>query len=634
MDQAIHAVCAREELGVRRVPDEHAGGTSRLKYASAGADTLRKAQVPRRDWSAISWVALLHREDDMATPAPKTEAQPSAWFSKLVVRGFLLLPVAFALLVCCGAGDPISPLQRETRLGTVLGIDNSGTSGTYAWLGIPYAKPPLGALRWMPPVAAAAWSGVRPAQHFGASSAQVGSLFGPAQDNVYGLAVRDSFDKPVGSEDSLTLNIWRPATAATKLPVIVYIHGGSNISGYTADPGFNGETLAAKARAVVVTVNYRLGLLGWLNLAQLKTGDALADSGNFGTLDQIRALKFVNRNIGAFGGDPGNVTVMGESAGAANVWALLVSPLTKGLMHKAMPMSGGIVTSTPAETREYANAVLTALVIADGKAADAASAQAYVATQSDSQIAAYLRAKSTADLLKVSLALRGAGNPPFKYVNQDGTVIPSDPFAAIAAGDYRHVPVLEGNTAEEGKLFVPLKVNTYERFTMQYTFDPDAAPTLVEGDLLDAKYLPVDAPTTGWNAVTAGVTASMFITGNDKSLNAVAQQQPTKVWYYRLDWNQEPAPFNTVFGAQHAMDLPFAFGNFGLSTFSFAFSRANRPGREALSEAMIASIAAFAKTGNPNNAALGTTWKNWPATLVFDASASEARISCIWATSK
>jgi hypothetical protein len=105
-----------------------------------------------------------------------------ACFGKLVVGGCLLLPVALALLVGCGAGKSVSPVQRDTRLGTVLGIDNSGTSGTYAWLGIPYARPPVGALRWMPPVEPVAWSGIRSAQHFGASSAQVGSLFGPAQD--------------------------------------------------------------------------------------------------------------------------------------------------------------------------------------------------------------------------------------------------------------------------------------------------------------------------------------------------------------------------------------------------------------------------------------------------------------------
>ena len=541
----------------------------------------------------------------------------------------LLLSMMLTFLIGCSSSDSTPPVsvQRDTSLGTVMGIDNSDASGTYSWLGIPYAKPPVGALRWMPPVDADAWSGVRPAQQFGASCAQVGSLFGPAQDNIYGLSVRDSFNKPVGSEDCLTLNIWRPSTTDTKLPVIVYIHGGSNISGYSADPVFNGAMLAAKAQVVVVTINYRLGLLGWLNLAQLKTGEALADSGNFATLDQVQALKFINANIAAFGGDPGNVTVMGESAGAANTWAMLVSPLTDGLMHKAIAMSGGLISSSQAVTQEYANGLLISLVIADGKAADTASAQVYLATQSASQIATYLRAKSSDDLLKMSLALRAPGNAQFKYIIEDGTVIPTSPTAAILAGNYRHVPVLQGNTAEEGKLFVALKPNTYDRFTMEYNFDPDAAPTLVEGDFLLTQYLPVDTPGTGWNAVTATVTGWMFISGNSETMNRLAQMQPTQVWYYRFAWNQQPTPFNTVYGASHAMDLPFVFGNFGKNSFSYGFSQANKPGREALSNAVIASIAAFMKTGNPNNAALGANWNNWPATLVFDASASQVRIS-------
>jgi para-nitrobenzyl esterase len=538
----------------------------------------------------------------------------------------VLLLAALTQLAACGVGSSISPLQRDTRQGPVMGIDTSGATGAYAWLGIPYAKPPVGALRWMPPVEAAAWSGVRLAQQFGASCAQVGSLFGPAQDNVYGLAVRDSFNKPVGSEDCLTLNIWRPATTDPKLPVIFYIHGGSNISGYTADPLFNGAALAVKAQVVVVTINYRLGLLGWLDLAQLKTGEALADSGNFATLDQIQALKFVNANIAAFGGDPGNVTVMGESAGAANTWAMLISPLTEGLMHKAIAMSGGLTTSAHADTQKYANGLLTALVIGDGKAADPASAQVYLAGQSASQIAAYLRAKSSDELLNVSLTIRSSGNAPFRYIIQDGKVIPTDPTAAILAGSYRQVPLLQGNTAEEGKLFLPLKPNTYDRFTMEYNFDPDAAPTLVEGDLLNPPFLPVDTPATGWNAAAASKTAGMFLSVNTTSMNTLAQKQPTQLWYYRFDWNQQPPPFNTVYGAAHAMDLPFVFGNFGRNSFTFAYSQANKPGREALSNAMIASIAAFVKTGNPNNPALGAQWDPWPATLVFDASASQVRI--------
>ena len=548
----------------------------------------------------------------------------------------LLLVAALTQLTACGgsssnsssssSGDPASPLQRDTRNGTVVGVSSAGT---YAWLGIPYAKPPVGALRWMPPVDADSWFGVRPMQQFGASCAQGGRFFSPAPNNApYGLAVRDGFNNPVGSEDCLTLNIWRPATTDTKLPVIVFIHGGSNISGYSADPVYNGEALAKKAQAVVVTINYRLGLLGWLDLPQLKTGDARADSGNFATLDQVQALKFVNANINAFGGDAGNVTVMGQSAGAVNVWAMLLSPLTDGLMHKAISMSGGISTATSAVAQTYANGLLAALVIADGLAPDAAAAQRYIATQTSSQIAAYLRGKKSDDILRVSLANPALGNAP--AVISDGTVIPAAPAAAIAAGNYRHVPVLSGNTAEEGKLFgaavAAYKPNDYDRFTMQYNFNPDAAPSLVESDLLNAPFLPVDKPALGWNAVSASLTSAIFLSANTASMNALALKQPTQLWYYRFDWNQEPAPFNTVYGAAHAIDIPFAFGNFGQNIFSFAYSKANQPGREALSNAMMASVAAFVKTGNPNNAALATNWANWPATLVFDASASQTRI--------
>lgn len=532
-------------------------------------------------------------------------------------------------LAACGGGGSSPDLQRTTRAGAVLGTDNTASSATYAWLGVPYAKPPVGALRWMPPVDPEAWTGVRPAQQFGASCVQGGRFFSPAPNNApYSLAVREGFGKPVGSEDCLTLNIWRPANDEAKRPVIVFIHGGSNISGYTADPVYNGETLARKANAVVVTLNYRLGLFGWLDLPQLKTGDARADSGNFATLDQVQALKFINQNIEAFGGDPGNVTVMGQSAGAVNVWAMVLTPGAEGLMHKAVSMSGGISTAPPATAQTYARGLLQAMVIADGKATDAATAQAFLATQSAAQVAAYVRGKSADDIIKVSLANPALGNAP--AVIADGTVIPASPAAAIAAGNYRRVPMLAGNTQEEGKLFGGLvgayKPNDFDRFTLQYNFNPDAAPTLTEADLLNPAVLPVDKPTSGWNAVAAGLSNAVFITPGTASMNALAAKQPSQTWYYRFDWNQEPAPFNTVYGSVHAMDVPFVFGNFGRNIFSFAYSTANKPGREALSDAMIGTVAAFARTGNPNNAALGTSWPNWPATMVFDASLTQTRI--------
>lgn len=528
---------------------------------------------------------------------------------------------------CAHAGA--SAVEVRTRLGTLAGLDASQATGTYAWLGVPYAQAPVGSLRWMPPVAPAAWKGARTAQKFGASCAQAGRFYSPApNDAPFGLAVRDSIGKPVGSEDCLTLNIWRPANTRTRLPVIVFIHGGSNISGYTADPIYDGAALAKKVDAVVVSINYRLGLFGWLDLQQLKTGDARGDSGNFATLDQVRALEFIRDNIGAFGGDAVNVTVMGQSAGAVNTWALLVMPSTSGLFHKAAPLSGGLLFATPTASREYANALLNAIVVADGKASDATTAQAWIAKQTDVQIAAYLRGKSAEDLLKVVIAKPQLGIVP--GVIADGTVVPADPLAAITAGNYRQVPILAGNTRDEGKLFGSMvgayKPNEYDRFTLQFTFKPDAQPTLTEADLLNAAFLPIDKQPGGWNAAAA-MGSGMFLTQAKRALDAVSAKQPKQVWYYRYDWDREPTPFDTVYGAAHALDVPFIFGNFGPSVFSFAWSKANAAGREELSDQMMRSIGAFARSGDPNDPSLSVSWPNWPATLVFDASDTQAQIS-------
>ena len=252
----------------------------------------------------------------------------------------------------------------------------------------------------------APWTEPLAANRFGNACLQNGRIYGPGSNNTYDGTIATTLNTPVGSEDCLTLNIWRPSGDSSNLPVIFFVYGGSNISGYTADPVYDGAALAKAANAVVVTANYRVGVLGFMNLAQLKTGASAAeDSGNFALLDIIQALKFVKNNIAGFGGDPGNVTLMGQSAGAINAWALLTSPLAAGLFHKAVPLSGGIslATNLPAGTIPTLNpastyaaqggALLAKLLIADGKATDTASVQAFIATQTPAQIADYLRAK-------------------------------------------------------------------------------------------------------------------------------------------------------------------------------------------------------------------------------------------------
>lgn len=548
---------------------------------------------------------------------------------------FFTLPMALSLVGCVSSINNNSTFEpstkRVTSFGTVNGIDHSTTTGVYAWLGVPYAQPPVGTQRWMPPVDPEPWTGIRATQQFGHSCAQGGGYYSPApNDKPYGLAVRDGFGKPVGNEDCLTLNIWSPAVAHGPLPVIFFIHGGSNVYGYSADPIYDGQTLAKKANAVVVTINYRLGILGWLDLPELKTGNALADSGNFALLDQLQALKFVKNNIAAFGGDPDNVTLMGQSAGAVNVWSLLVSPLSAGLFHKAVPLSGGMLNSSRAKAQTYSKELLKAIVISDGKANDATSAQAWLNLKSSKQIAAYVRGIPADKLLQVMIANPQLGNAPGPI--EDGNVLPENSLAALVAGRYQKVPVLAGNTKDEGTAFTKLfgtitktdipglKPNDFDRFGMQFNFDPNAPGSLTEADMISAPYLPVTASPSGWNALSAFVTDSVFIAAATPPLSSLASQQPDKVWYYRFDWDEAPAPFNTVYGATHSLDLPFIFGNFSSNVFSFAYSEANQAGREALSDAMIASLAAFAKTGNPNTPELGVVWKNYPHKVVLDAS--------------
>ncbi len=358
------------------------------------------------------------------------------------------------------------PLVRKTHLGEVRG---AVAAGAFSWKGIPYAKPPTGELRWQAPQEPQAWTTARAATSFGNACSQYGRIYGPGANNKYDETIGTTLNTAVGSEDCLYLNVWRPQSDETNLPVIVFFHGGSNVSGYTADPMYDGAALAKAANAIVVTPNFRVGVLGFLNLPQLKTGDPANDSGNFTLLDSIKALQFVRTNAAAFGGNPESVTIVGQSAGAINVWALQTSPMMVAanpkLFHRVMPMSGGISlasnlpagsipTLSPASTYlAQGNALLQNLVIADGLATDAATAQAYIATQSNAQIAAYMRGKTPAQLyttLLTRLALLGlAGSGPIP----DGAVVAADPIAAINAGNYVKVPVLAGNARDEGKLF-------------------------------------------------------------------------------------------------------------------------------------------------------------------------------------
>lgn len=572
-----------------------------------------------------------------------------------------MLIASAALLLGCAASpghDKEAPVTlRDTRHGPVQGVDDSAGSGTYQWKGIPFAAAPVGDLRWRPPRDPAAWGPVRDATRFAPACVQTGRLYGPGLNNRYDATIGTSLGQTVGAEDCLYLNIWQPAAPATRArPVIVWVHGGSNITGYAADPVYDGATLARTADAVVVSVQYRLGIFGFLDLAALKTGQPEEDSGNFALLDIVKALEFVQGSVAGFGGDPARVTLMGESAGAVNVYALLASPMLAArqprLFHRVIALSGGISSAATlpagaipgvlprAVWRQRGAGLLEHSLIADATVKDTAAASAFVAARPPAELAAYLRRKSADELLTTVQArlvpARLFGSNPIP----DGHVVATDPIAAIRAGRHVPVPVLAGNTRDETRLFPTLLalrpalggasgrlLDDAAVFRLAHGYDPDGPPATRIEDWIPAAYLPVDAPETGFHARARALDRIWFAAIRDDVLNALRSQQPA-VWHYRFDWDELPAPFDQIYGAAHAFDLPFVFGNFGPSLYAgISFNRANRPGRLALSQAMMQAVGAFAHRGDPNHPGLGTDWPQWPASLRFDADASRARIT-------
>lgn len=584
---------------------------------------------------------------------PLTTAGAAA--RRLCVPGLVL--GLLMLLGACTTAPPASPMQRDTGAGPVAGSDDAARSGTWSWKGVPYAQPPVGALRWRAPQDPKRWSAPRDATAFAPACVQTGRLYSPGLNNRYDDTIGATLGKTVGAEDCLYLNIWTPASRpAAPRPVIVFVHGGSNITGYTADPVYDGATLARTQNVVVVSVNYRLGVFGFLDLPVLKTGRRDEDSGNFALLDIVKALDFVAANIAAFGGDPQRVTLMGQSAGAVNVYALLASPMLAELprapFQRVVALSGGISTSATlpkggipgvlprAVWTARGEALLLESLVSAGRAKDLDGARQWVAAQGAPAMAAWLRERSADDLLGVvrtRLAPRGmaASNPI-----ADGWVVAADPIAVIRAGRYVRVPVLAGHTRDETKLFPQLfalrpdlggqsgrLLNDATVFALAARYEPAAPPQTRIEDWVPPAYLPAGTPGTGYNARAAELDRIWFAAIRDDVLNALRSQQ-RQVWDYEFEWDLLPPPFDVLFGAAHAFDLPFVFGNFGPSLFArISFTEANRGGRLALSQLMQDSLGAFAHKGDPNHAGLGVTWRDWPARLVFDADADRAVIS-------
>ncbi|MCU4163464.1 carboxylesterase/lipase family protein [Carboxylicivirga caseinilyticus] len=340
----------------------------------------------------------------------------------MVIRFFFILLLATA---CCNEKEQVEVVK--VCGGLVSGKYLPDTE-VFAYKGIPFAKPPVGDLRWKAPQPVDSWDGVRDCTAFSASAMQ----FTPQPFLMW----TQEFIAPAEplSEDCLYLNVWTAAKKEEKQPVIVFIHGGGFSSGSGSVPIYDGANMAAKG-AVFVTINYRVGIFGFFAHPELSKEAASGTSGNYGLLDQIAALKWVRDNIGEFGGDPDNVTIAGQSAGAFSVNYLVASPLAKGLFHRAIAESGGAVMST--NRLSMGNT----LVIAESV---------------NQELGEHLEITSIADFRAMPAdSLLKLGSMSIPVV--DGYVLPKDVHSIFTNGEQNDVPVLLGWNANEGNFGGPLK---------------------------------------------------------------------------------------------------------------------------------------------------------------------------------
>jgi para-nitrobenzyl esterase len=517
---------------------------------------------------------------------------------------------AFHLSKLVWEGKPLV----KTQYGKVSGAEAEGN--TFVWKGIPYAQPPVDELRWKAPQDPEPWGSVLEAVEDPERCLQ------PATAQTW-----HSLGYNVGSEDCLYLNVWRPQTEETDLPVYFWIHGGSNNFGGCAD--YNGAGIASRSNMVVVVIQYRLGPFGWFNHPALYDGDPKNDSGNFGTLDCIKALEWVQDNIAAFGGDPGNVTVAGESAGAHNTMSLVISPLASGLFDSAISESGGMEIVSVEQGIEMADATIDNLLVADGTCATLEEAAAYRESMSDAEIEAYLRAKPGEDILNAQLV----GQEETHNAYADGYVVPGGFIETIESGNYNHVPIILGSNEYETKDFIPLFAPLLGKPSWGYVydlFDPDFDPS---HEWTMSEIFPTAADSIIYEACGYYGALNWKAHYVDEIAGPLQEQQDG-VYAYLFQWGgpgSGPEPFDFVFGAAHAMEIPFFWGA-DESLFGYSFTEENRPGREELQDDMMAYIANFAATGDPNGSGL-YEWEEWSndaggvKCIQFDATYTEADIS-------
>ena len=445
-----------------------------------------------------------------------------------------------------------------TAAGPVQGEREGGVD---VFRGIPYARPPVGALRFLPARPPERWTQLRPALDFSPACPQELDL-DPVENNVQ-----------VQSEDCLSVNVWTPGLSGAKRPVMVWIHGGAFVAGTARNTWYDGAKLAGRGDVVVVTVQYRLNTFGFLDLSQV-AGPQFADSGNLGILDQIEALRWVKDNIAAFGGDPNNVTLFGESAGGASVAVLLVTPPARGLFNKVIIESLSPQQGKPREPRsESARALMQA---------------------AGAHTVAELQSLSTRRLLEAQrkAALVSAAVDQF-CPRIDGRLLTARALQMVAEGKAARVPVLIGTTLDEMDFFDAI-----------YGYGQRLKPAALLADQISAAFGPraagiqkayiTDGEGTRGDRIIALNSDLIFRIPSIRLAEATSQSQPT--WMYRFTYRSTST--YRPYRAAHAMELPFVFGH--LDTQDAINYTGRDPDRERLSQQMQDAWLAFARSGDPN----------------------------------
>ena len=486
-------------------------------------------------------------------------------FNWLIHAVFLATAVFILLNSTQAIGADAQPnLIRDTGYGQIEGRADKRT-GSLMWKGVPFARPPLGELRWRAPQSPDRWEGALKTRR-----------------NPSKCIQRSSSGKVSGKEDCLYLNIFSPDTEENNLPVYVWIHGGSNSTGSVAT--YNLANFVKEANVVAVVIQYRLGPLGFFKHDALATGDLLGDSGNFGILDQIKALTWVQNNISSFGGNFNNVIIAGESAGAHDILALLTVKKAENLFHKVIYQSGGMSTVGLPRAKKQSAGYVKKLKL----------------TSTGTDLAKELRSIEAKKLLRARPKGTGFG------VIADGNLIEDNLFCLVKQGKYKKVPILMGANRNEYSLWLLLGNGPEGKWAKLWTTLPKYGNKKVSEILNEEEQKTF--------ALTSSITGRLWQARQVHSVARSMRQYQGNIFVYDFRWGgTKDSKVDFVLGAAHANEI--AYFNFGGASDTWggnaSITEENKPARQALAKAMLTYQAQFMRLGTPNGEAKLPLWETW-----------------------